>query len=258
MISRTKRGVIASFLLALLLTVSSAVVYSAEVAEFSLSNVQVQKGRLFEITLSAKGAEDIAAFVAQLEYDADSVEYRSCSVCDEAYEYSINTNENGKLTVAFLCEDGVNTTEEKPLIKFTFKAIKSKNSDISLSVRDVIDSHSQDVAVPSCVGSRVLVKRSDTAENGPAKAENPNKNSTEIVDTNDDNTKGQMTLLGSPVNPAVIVSCGLALTAVLCGVVFFAYKLGVRKGRTKNTSSTPLEKTEEVRKNHTDKRKRRP
>lgn len=133
-------------------------VSAAEEVTFSLTDVSCEKNRLFETTLCVSGK--VAAFVAELTFDENAVAFRSASAVSDDAQLSVNSNESGKIKVAFLCKNGVNGE----VINFTFKST-SESSHIDLSVEQVIDSSSNDLAVKSLTGAEITVGTKETIVN---------------------------------------------------------------------------------------------
>lgn len=230
-------------------------VSGAESAEFSLSDAKSGEGRLFELTLSAQGSDNLAAFVAELQFDTEKLEYRSETVCSENAEYSVNT-ENGKITVAYLCEEGIDCRESESLVTFSFKALSSENSQVSLSVREVVDTDSRDITVFSEKGAAVTIQTgvpsadsgSYSAQGGAVSGDAQGVEATQASSDISDNLQiesdrvqsGSLNIEDDKDNSAIVVSCVLAVMALLCVAVFVAYRVGAESHKRK--SEIPVEK----------------
>ena len=75
---------------------ASVITASAQDCEFSLTDAQPNVGRLFRFSLECRSTNKIAAFVSEIEYDAQALKYRSVRKEAENAEYSINVIEEGK------------------------------------------------------------------------------------------------------------------------------------------------------------------
>ncbi len=141
--------------------------------EFSafLSDVSCEKNRLFETTLSVN--TQVSAFVAILEFDQNKVEFKEAKALSENSEISINTNDQGKVKLAFVNKFG--TQDE--VISFTLKA-KAENTFIALTLEQVIDQNANDILLKNVKGADVAVipKADNISE---SKKENPKQQKSE-------------------------------------------------------------------------------
>ena len=129
---------------------------AANEAYFSLSDVSTDKSRIFETVLSADS--EVAAFVAHLEFDEGALEFRNAAVLNASAEISVNYQQGGKVTLAYLAENG--STGE--LIDLSFR-LKDAEAFISLSLEQVIGSDGKDIYVCSAKGASVSLSE-ETAE----------------------------------------------------------------------------------------------
>ncbi len=129
---------------------TSFTVYADSNASASLSSVSTEKNRLFETSLSVN--TKVAAFIASLEFDQSKVEFRSAKATSENSDISVNTNDEGKITLAFVNEYGT----DGEIIKFTFKA-KSDSTFIDLKLQQVIDKNAKDILLKSVTGADITV-----------------------------------------------------------------------------------------------------
>lgn len=225
---------------------SFSVVWAAG-SEFSLSPVQTSKGRLFSVSLECKADKEIGSFIAEIEYNADAVEYKSAKVTDKSAELSVNSTQEGLVRLVYLCEEGADCKSKTPLVQFTFKALQTGEHKISLGVRQVIDHRGADVEAsggdyaivtvedsakrPDAQGSGAD-KKVDKDTNSSARAEDPTK----IEESETDH--GYVTLVDERNHdvPLIIASVSMVLTLV-CLVGICAYKYGIKaanksKGQT--------------------------
>lgn len=149
--------------LAFIVLVCSAFINASAVAElcFELEDVNAKAGRLFETTLKATGQDNLAAFVISLEYDADSVAFRKAKSSADNAIISVNSDVDGVVTIAFLCEDGVNVNNGADVLSFTFKALKS--TELCFTVTQAIDADAADLTVTDCKSATVDVADGKTA-----------------------------------------------------------------------------------------------
>ncbi|MBQ8000889.1 MAG: hypothetical protein IJ298_06660 [Ruminococcus sp.] len=240
MIMKTKRcNIIRAPLcsvLSLWLMLSAFVGVSAAGCEFSLSDAQTGVGRLLTVSLECEGASDICAFVAEIEYDATAVEYKSSKVTGEAAELSIYTAQAGKLRLVYLCEEGVNCIDKTPLVEFTFKALKSGTCQLSAAIHQVIDSSSSDVQVNRSIPAVISINASDSVKSA-YKGSTDNTHADKSVQSDiadaSDTESGFVYVRGKAFSVVLIVSAVAAALSVVCLAALFAYKLGVRRAGKK-------------------------
>lgn len=235
-------------------------VSAAESAEFSLTDVQVTKGKLCELTLSAQGSDDLAAFVAELWFDADSLEYLTATVCAENAEFSVNA-ESGKITVAYFCEEGVDCRKSTGLMTFSFKALSSENSEVSLSVRDAVDTYGKDITVFDEKGSAVTAVTGALSENSDgyssqggavsadAQSSDSSQASSQVFGVSseaegDEKQADTLYVPGGKRNSATVISIVIGVLALLSAAVFIAYRAGQESHKRK--IKIPIEKNKSV------------
>ena len=155
-------------------------------ATASLTDVVTDKNRLFKTCLSVN--TEVAAFIAILEFDENKVQFREAEALSEDTELSINNSEKGKVTLAFLNEQGT----KGDIIKFTFKAI-SENSSINLTLHQVIDRNGEDIALTTVTGADIKVSANapNKSDSDKEKADIPK---THTNPTESDTNKGNLNL----------------------------------------------------------------
>ncbi len=238
MIRRNTGRTVSFGAICLTLLLISFVSASAAGCEFSLSDAQVKKGRIFTLSLECKADREICAFIAEIEYDTDALEYRSAKVTDKSAEYSVNATEEGKLRLVYLCEEGVNCKGKTPLMEFNFKALQSGVFQVSINAQQVIDINSSEIAVSKAEGAFVSVGTtaaqnnsqrvdSDKSEKVESKG-NTEAEETTKIDGSNGYSKGYTGVEGVDYDVVLIVASVTAVLVLLCLVGFCAYKYGVK------------------------------
>ncbi len=219
--------------------------------EFCLTDAQVKKGRLFTASLECKADKEICAFIAEIEYDEDAVEYKSASVIDNEAQCSVNATESGHLRLVYLCEEGAGCKSKSPLIELKFKALKSGEHSLLLSVMQVIDRDSSDVQVNIAEGALVQVdalteshsssgrKESVKADKAEATSGAEDIESASSEDKHEDLTF-YTSVDGTDYDVILIVASVMAVLVLLCLVGFCAYKFGA-KAAIKKKEHVPLD-----------------
>lgn len=201
---------------------TSVITASAQNCEFSLTNAQSEVGRLFRFSLECNSTKVISAFIAEIEYDAQALKYRSVSKESENGEYSINVLKEGKLKLVYMCEEGA---DDAPLLEFTFKAERSGEFKINACFEQVIDTNGADVTVNSVSAGIVTVNSPDKIKM-TQKAENIEQY-TNITEPSAENKT--IVLEGSEQGKALTIMLLLfAFAHIGLGVVFL-YIFGVKK-----------------------------
>lgn len=230
----------------LLMLASAFSAFASTDALFSLSDTEVQKGRLFEVTLKAEADTEISSFVCELLYDSQVIAFNSAKVLESDAGYSINTLEEGKVTAVYLCEDGVSCTEETELMTFKFKALEAGSTQIELFVKDAIASDLSDVEASRCVSSRVTVlsagvtdARSD--KNKTAVQKNTDTESdVNTQEASDSFIKGSTDIAGFDISNQTLTALVLSFVCTVLVSLYGAYRLGAKK-QSKNQRGVPLD-----------------
>lgn len=205
-------------------------------AEFSLSHEATEQNRIFYTTLSAN--VEVAAFVAHLEFDENLLEFRQVKAFDKTAELSVNHSDFGKLSVAFLCENGA----KGELLSFGFKA-KPTTTEISLKVSQVIDFRGNDLPINKSEGAVITVN----AQSSSVKSQEANAESgVAVVPENTFSHSGTaLSQSASPEEMFISASgkgsshlrallCFIACSAVLAAVAAVAFSLGRRTAEDNN------------------------
>jgi len=207
----------------ILLTISFTFSAFAEnEASAKLTDVSVECNRLFETKLSVN--TEVAAFVATLEFDESKVEFRSAKALSETSDISVNHGENGKVTVAFLNENGT----KGEIISFTFKS-KNENAFIGLSLEQVINKNADDVFIADIQGAEIIVTPKADNISKTDKAEAVSSQAVEETsETNIAEVKGNKTLdVSSNTSSDVLKFVYIALGGVLLvGTGILGFVLG--------------------------------
>lgn len=134
-----------------------SVMFSANAAEtirFNAGNVSTKNNRIFSIPVSGNGNESLSAVKFVFEYDTNAIEFRKINVTDKNSIVK-EVEENGKLSLIFLNEKGVNLSNSQQLFTVSFKAENmSKNQEINFSVSDCVNSKVQSV---NATGGKCIV-----------------------------------------------------------------------------------------------------
>lgn len=223
-------------------------VFATEDMSFSLSDATASKGRLFEVTLVARGGCTLGAFAAELRYDPSLIEYRDADCLYENAENKVSIDESGKLTSVFIAKEGIPCDESPQLATFSFMALAEGTSDISLSVSDVIDIDSKMSEVVSCNDSKITVT---SAAKGKTYAGSKSEKETYITEeavteaepADREEFEAKRLFADSPETGLIVAVC-VGTVAVICAFVFVAYKFGARNQRQKDKHPVPLEKEE--------------
>ena len=208
----------------------AATVSAANEACFSVSDITTNKNRLFDTNLSADS--QVAAFVAEISYNKDELRFDGAKVLAEDAQLSVNSEANGFVKIAYLCESGASGD----LIKLSFKSFTS-DTEISFEVSQVIDKDGNDITAVSTKDA--FVKISDSEKKADSKtdksSEKDQKGSSSQIETSAlENTDINEINLASNKNVSniKIVAIVLSVVAVL-GIGVAGFYLG-RKSSRKN------------------------
>lgn len=219
------RKAVLPFVFVCLLFVGSCLVRAdAFECSFEFSDANASAGRNFDTTLRIKSDAKIASFIGEISFDDTEVEYKEAKTKYSEASVSVNSNEKGKITFVFLCEDGVACCDDTDVLEFTFKAKNAGESEISLAFRDVIDCYGNDVSAGLSEGASVRITGSvkatdtegaDSSAYGSVNQAPYGSNSTDVK--------------GNSVNIYLAGSAFAAAVVALIVTAYVFYKLGVRK-----------------------------
>lgn len=221
-------------IIACLLTAGSSAVCLAQSTEFYFVDTEAKRGRLFDITLCARNNSDIAAFEAEVTYDADCLEYRNCTPSGDNVEVRVNSSENGLLRIVFLCEDGMDAVKDTELITFSFKALEEGSCSLSAQISGLINTDFEDadatvhggcviVSAPHVSGEAQSDKKAESSENSEADTENES----------DAQAKGSSTYT-DPANSSVVIIVIIVVLIFLSVAGVVVYKIiALRKNKSK-------------------------
>lgn len=237
-------------IVAVMVVFSSVLVSAGSLAEFSLSDAQVNKNRQFEVVLCCKTEDKLSAFVAELTYDYEAVSFDSASVIHKSAQYSVNSSEKGKLTAVYLDEDGISCKENTALMSFKFKALCAGNTEINLSVRDAITCDSANVEVLTCAPSQVVISQSAISLSDKNKEDSDSDltDSEPVAINGETDTtliKGTTNIGGVAFSNQTIVSVVLTLLCVMSLALYLAYRAGTHR-QMKKLKPAPLEYKEKA------------
>lgn len=205
---------------------------------FSLPDADVKKGRLFDIELICIAEASVSAFIAEVTFDPTAIEYRKTKTLHEESQHSVNSTEEGKLTVVYLCENGVDCAESEALLTLSFKAVSQGSFTVNLCVREAIDTNGFDLGAEVCVGCSVLVK---------AVSSNSEISTTQICEESlaDDILQAETmvgaadtTVEGKDSDASPTVTAIIAVLSALAIVSLVAYRIGVKVYRYRKSKSS--------------------
>lgn len=235
-----RKALLPLVLLCVFLSASFTVYAEASDCSFILSDVSVKSGRIFTAILNIKSEGDVSAFAGEILFDETMVEYREAKTTDSKSFISVNTNEKGKITFVYLCEDGVPCSSEAEIIKFTFKAKTAGKSDLSLGVRDVIDNFGNDISIGLIENSSVMI----TGSSGVTDNEG-SYNSTSTSEQDFSKSSNTTNVKGGPINLYLVGSAIASVVVALITVAYISYKFGVRKQRVNSDKEAKERKDNE-------------
>lgn len=156
--------------------------YAAESIKFNAGNSSTKNNRIFSIPISGNGNETLSAVKFVFEYDTNAIEFRKINVTNENSIVK-QAEVNGKLTLIFLNEKGVDLSNSQQLFTVSFKAENmSKNQEIKFSVSDCVNSKVKSV---NAAGGKCLIKY---LGNAPDYEDDSNNNSSGRNDNNSNRT----------------------------------------------------------------------
>lgn len=185
-------------------------------AVFSLSDVSCGEERIFETEFSSN--EEVAVFVATFFFDENLLSFREAAATDENAILSVNTSENGKVNVAYLCEEGATGK----LLTLKFKSSDS-SAVINASVVEAIGTDTQPLSSSTAKGAVVSVisKAADNAKETKATiASSVSQPEAEVS-----NTPNELYIPGNAPDITLVLCIGGGLVAVL-GVATAALLIG--------------------------------
>lgn len=224
---------LSAFLFGFLIFTASFTVCLGAKAGFSLTDVNTKENRLFDVTLSAEGYEDVAAFLCELEFDESAVAYRDFTLNVKGAQMHVNSEQKGRIKAVFLCEESVDCLGDSDIVTFSFKALKSGNHSIDFKISELINSASQDLKANSgfCCVSVADIPSPDTHQK-PHKTDEKNffsmAESLQTITSSDEAKAGSTQIGADDNNGEVIVLVILALLLML-GVLVVMYKPIVKK-----------------------------
>ena len=218
------------------LLICGCITFVAQGAEFYFEDIEAKRGRLFDITLCAQKCSDVAAFVADITYDADVMEYRDYTLCDDNMQAQVNSSEEGLLRVVFLCENGVDCSKGASLIDFEFKAVKGGECSVNAAITDRVNSDCEDMdAVVKSGLVTVSASSQNAADDSVSVLETSEE--TEALQT-EENENGSSKIL--PAESSVVSSIIIVVLCILAVLGCIAYK--VIEQRKKKEKETGYEK----------------
>ena len=224
------------------LTTAQMVSAASDYCEFTLTETETLKGCIFGVNLECKSDSRIAAFVVNLNFDADLLEFRNAQTTDDLAYCRVNSSESGSVKVVYLCEDGIDCSSAKALVDFTFKALKSADATINLDVTQVIDVSAQDVEVDSLRGGNVSVTQKSTSPKKTDKDKNTSEavleETTEAENEQSDNIKTDF-VKGKDKDQTLIATVVLSAATLIIIIGFCAYKIGVAVAYKRKEKALP-------------------
>lgn len=238
-----------SVIFVLILCCLPCTAYSADTDRIKTSDVSVNNNRLFDVEIGISSGKILTAATFTLEYNKDCVEFR------DAHQAVSNstikaTDREGKVTVIFLCGDGISLKKNNPLFTVKFKSVKSGKNNIKISAFDCVNGDIKNFSPPKSAVCNVAVtgKSSGTATgrtNRVRSAENIDNRSSDKNDSKESSviSKNTSGAIASVINSFLdngsssAVMWGVLLAAVVAACVFVAFIAG-RNSKLKNNTQT--------------------
>lgn len=213
---------------------------------FALSDANVSKGRIFEVNLTAKSRKKLSSFIGEITFDSGSLEYRSAKCVYDTSLVSVNANETGKITFVYLCEEGQSCVAETEILTLRFKANVQGQEELSLNIRDAVDSSGKDLSALTSKGSSVVVSSSSGSKK-TADGSDLSDDGDSLDEATSDESKqdGFTSVKGNTVNVYLICSGIATLIVALIVVAYIFYKLGVRAHKKSSEKEVKEEKKDE-------------
>ncbi len=207
---------------------------------FELSNSESYKGRKFDTSLGCSGICELSSFVAEITFDEKLIEYRDAKSVSEEGIISVNSTQEGKIVLVYLCEEGIDCSQGTDLVTLTFKSVAEGNATLSLDVRDAINSRGKDLPVVDTVDAEVISNK-NSGKVSSGKAEDIKTSSSEVsASENEDEYSGEsdsenekIVIGGKDISDSTIVSVVVLFVAVTAVVGYTFYKIGVNKEKKK-------------------------
>lgn len=218
------------FLCLLLLLCTPLWVSASNEAGFSLSDIETNKNRIFETTLSVTGCP-LAAVTATLTYDSSVIEFREAKSLDSNALLSVNSQTDGTVKIAYLNENGT----EGGLVVFRFKS-HSTNTFIDLEINQAITADSDDISVSKAKGANVSInvtakdtKPSDKTVTAINSSSEYSTEATQTQATNTD-TETKLVIRGEKNNSAKVIAIAVGCL-VLTAIVVLSFYLGRKSSK---------------------------
>lgn len=154
-------------------------IQAKEVVQFDLNDTASKNNRVFTLTVSGNGGQNLSVGTFVFEYNADVFKFRDVNKVLDNSKVKFK-EETGKLTVIFLDDNGVDLSKSAELFTVDFKAENFiKPLEITLTTVDCVNKNAEgfdalgDTCKVSVIGNTTADnssnatsnKKSDTAEN---------------------------------------------------------------------------------------------
>ncbi len=225
----------------------SITVQAEEVVRFNLNDTASKNNRIFTITVSGDGDENISVGTFVFEYNADVIKFRDVNKINDTSKVKFK-EEVGKLTVIFLDEKGVDLSKSAKLFTVDFKAENfTAPQEIALITADCVN---KNVESFDSIGGKstvsVIGKTSDDKEQSANSSETSQDKteSTEekvsssydtenqqmiqsvVTDTNAENVQNSVLKIEAKDNTWSIFLSGAGLMLALVIIVTLAFYVG--------------------------------
>lgn len=247
-----KRSFVFTLALSLVLIFTfSFQVFAQNNVSFSLSSDNADENRLFYIYTNAHSdSEKLGAVKLTYTYDPSVIEFRDASTQENAeVEYS---DEDGVLSLIYLCDEGEDLSEGKNIVSLKFKAVNEGDTLITLLPEQCINASAQDLTATatdytlsvSASGSVKVSKSKST------KLKEGELSTAKVQDSQLSNAYGDLEKLSvdSDYSTAQIVKDIILLIVLLALIFFLAYRIGKRrklKKRNENSQDNNSDSTED-------------
>lgn len=193
--------------------------------EFSMPDVETPKGRLFEISIDCCASGRVSAFVAEIAFDEDYIEYRDAKAADENAQISVNSSKSGKITIVYFCEEGTECSQSRELVKITFKAKEKGVTMLSFEVSQAITEEPCPIAVSGKKNAQVNITKSESSKS----AVSGEKEQNTVSEESSSRAQGVTIIEGSSFDVKTIVMLSLSFVTALCIAVIITYKVALKK-----------------------------
>ena len=146
-------------------------IQAKEVVQFDLNDTASKNNRIFTLTVSGNGGQNLSVGTFVFEYNADVFKFRDVNKVQDNSKVKFK-EETGKLTVIFLDDNGVDLSKSAELFTVDFKAENFiKPLEITLIISDCVNENAEsfdavgDTCKVSVIGNATADNSSNTTSN---------------------------------------------------------------------------------------------